>query len=109
MAQRMIARVIPTADVDRAGPRPAAQLLNHLPRRMRLEDFPHSALPADDRRTKISSFKALLVLLRNLLISREPIDGMGEWAAHHVPNLLGLRPYGSSPSTLHVRVLPVQA
>ena len=29
-------------------------------------------------------------MLRNLLISREPIYGVGEWAARHVPNLLGL-------------------
>jgi transposase len=32
----------------------------------------------------------LLVLLRNLLISREPLYGVGEWAARHEPELLGL-------------------
>ncbi len=47
-------------------------------------------MPAEDRRTKLSPVKALLVLLRNLLISREPIYGVGEWAARHAPNLLGL-------------------
>jgi transposase len=30
------------------------------------------------------------VLLRNLLISREPLYGVGEWAARHEPELLGL-------------------
>jgi transposase len=32
----------------------------------------------------------LLVLLRNLLSSREPLYGVGEWAARHEPELLGL-------------------
>ena len=68
----------------------ALPILNHFLRRMRLEDFLRSALPAEDRRIKLSPVKALLVLLRNLLISREPIYGVGEWAARHVPNLLGL-------------------
>jgi hypothetical protein len=35
---------------------------------------------------------ALLVLVRNLLVSREPLYGVGEWAARHVPALLGLNP-----------------
>ena len=30
------------------------------------------------------------MLLRNLLISREPIYGVGEWAARYAPDLLGL-------------------
>jgi hypothetical protein len=32
----------------------------------------------------------LLVLLRNLLISREPLYGVGEWADRHEPELMGL-------------------
>jgi transposase len=52
----------------------------------------HAALPSHDARTKLSSAKALLVLLRNLLVSREPIYGVGEWAARHAPDLLGLAP-----------------
>ena len=57
---------------------------------MRLEDFLRSALPPEDRRTKLSPVKALLVLLRNLLVSREPIYGVGEWAARHAADALGL-------------------
>ena len=52
----------------------------------------HAALPPHDARTKLSPAKALLVLLRNLLVSREPIYGVGEWAARHAPDLLGLTP-----------------
>ncbi len=68
----------------------ALPILNHFLRRMRLEDFLRSALPPEDRRTKLSPVKALLVLLRNLLLSREPIYGVGEWAARHAPQTLGL-------------------
>ena len=68
----------------------ALPILNDLMRRMRLEEFLRAALPPEDRRTKLSPVKALLVLLRNLLLSREPIYGVGEWAARHAPDLLGL-------------------
>ena len=47
-------------------------------------------MPKEDGRTKLSPTKALLVLLRNLLLSREPIYGLGEWAARYAPDLLGL-------------------
>src|SRR5664280_970502 len=68
----------------------ALPILDDLIRRMRLEQFLRDALPPEDRRTKLSPAKALLVLLRNLLVSREPIYGVGEWAARHAPDLLGL-------------------
>ena len=48
------------------------------------------ALLREDGRTKLSPTKALLVLLRNLLLSREPIYGLGEWAARYVPDLMDL-------------------
>ncbi len=70
----------------------ALPILNEFLRRMRLEDFLRSALPPEDRRTKLSPVKALLVLLRNLLVSREPIYGVGEWAARHAAEALGLVP-----------------
>jgi transposase len=68
----------------------ALPILDDLIRRLRLEQFLRDALPPEDRRMKLSPAKALLVLLRNLLVSREPIYGVGEWAARHAPDLLGL-------------------
>jgi transposase len=65
-------------------------ILNEFLRRMRLADFLRAALPPEDGRTKLSPVKALLVLLRNLLVSREPIYGIGEWAARYAPEALGL-------------------
>ena len=70
----------------------ALPILDDLIHRLQLEQFLRAALPPEDRRTKLSPAKALLVLLRNLLISREPIYGVGEWAARHAPDLLGLVP-----------------
>jgi transposase len=68
----------------------ALPVLNQFLRRMRLEEFLRAALPPEDRRTKLSPVKSLLVLFRNLLVSREPIYGVGEWAARHAADVLGL-------------------
>jgi transposase len=68
----------------------ALPILNRFLGRMRLEKFLGAALPKEDRRTKLSPVKALLLLVRNVLVSRAPIYGMGEWAARHAPDLLGL-------------------
>jgi len=55
-----------------------------------LEELLEEYLRPEDKRVKVPAAKALLVLLRNLLISREPLYGMGEWAAGYAPDLLGL-------------------
>ena len=68
----------------------ALPMVNRLLRRTRLEKFLRDALPKEDGRTKLSPTKALLVLLRNLLVSREPIYGLGEWAVRFAPDLLDL-------------------
>ncbi|MHB8901793.1 MAG: IS1634 family transposase, partial [Thermoguttaceae bacterium] len=68
----------------------ALPILNQLLDRMHLEEFLRDALPKEDRRLTLSSAKALLILLRNLLVSREPIYGLGEWAVRYAPELLGL-------------------
>jgi transposase len=65
-------------------------ILNDIIQHARFDEFFRASLPPEDRRTKLSPVKALLVLLRNLLVSREPIYGVGEWAARHAPDLLGL-------------------
>jgi len=68
----------------------ALPIINHFIRRLRLEQWLGEHLPPEDKRVKVPAAKALLVLLRNLLISREPLYGMGEWAAGYAPDLLGL-------------------
>jgi transposase len=70
----------------------ALPILNHFLRRLRLRDFLHEHLPREDRRCRVATATGLLVLVQNLLISREPLYGVGEWAARHAPGRLGLTP-----------------
>jgi transposase len=60
--------------------------------RLRLEAFLRDHLPREDRRSRVSTATGLMILLKNLLISREPLYGIGEWAARHAPEWLGLTP-----------------
>lgn len=68
----------------------ALPILNRLLERMRLEAILQQHLPPDDPRVKIPTATGLLLLVRNLLLSREPIYGVGEWAERYAPDLLGL-------------------
>ena len=68
----------------------AVPILQHFLKRMNLEAILKQHLPPDDPRTKIPIAKAVTVLVCNMLVSREPIYGVGEWAARHAPDLWGL-------------------
>jgi transposase len=81
----------------------ALPVLNRFLQRLRLDEFLRDHLPREDHRSRIPTVTALLVLVRNLLISREPLYGVGEWAARHVPALLGLTP-GQVPALNDDRV-----
>ena len=67
-------------------------MVNQLLDRMRLEEFLEKHLPSDDPRQEVPTTRCLLLLLKNILLSREPIYGIGEWAESYVPDLLGLKP-----------------
>ena len=56
----------------------ALPLLNRILQRMKLEEFLQEYLPPEDGRTRIPTARVLLVLVRNLLVSREfqPDDGL---------------------------------
>jgi transposase len=68
----------------------ALPIINHFLQRLRLAELLREHLPPEDKRVKVPASKALLVLLRNLLISREPLYGIGRWAAGYAPDFLGL-------------------
>ena len=59
---------------------------------MRLPDILRRCLPPDDVRKILPTVRGLLVLVRNILVSREPIYGVGEWTARYAPDLLDLKP-----------------
>jgi len=68
----------------------ALPLINHLLDRMKVEEILQRHLPAEDARTKIPTVGGLMLLIRNILISREPLYGITEWAGQYAPDLLGL-------------------
>ena len=68
----------------------ALPILDQFLRRLRIGEALCDRLPREDRRWRVSNSTVLLLLARNLLVSREPLYGVGEWAARHEPALLGL-------------------
>jgi transposase len=68
----------------------ALPILDRFLRRLRLEEFLRDHLPPEDCRSRVPTVTGLLILVKNLLISREPLYGVGQWAARYVPELLGL-------------------
>jgi transposase len=70
----------------------ALPIVDHLLKRMKLEEFLREYLPQDDPRTRLPAARALLVLVKNLLLSREPLYAVGDWVARHDPAFLGLSP-----------------
>jgi transposase len=68
----------------------ALPLLNHVLDKMRLEEFLSERLPPDDPRAELPTAQGLMVMVRNVLLSRQPIYGIGEWAARFAPDLFNL-------------------
>jgi len=59
---------------------------------MRLHEFLQQHLPAEDGRTQVDTARVVNLLVTNLLISREPVYGVAEWARDFDPELFDLRP-----------------
>jgi transposase len=70
----------------------ALPVVNHVLRRLRVEALLHQHLPPPAPHTPLPPGLALGVLLRNLVLARVPLYGLGEWARPWVPALLGLQP-----------------
>ena len=68
----------------------ALPIIERLLKRMRLEEFLRAYLPRADRRCRIDPTIGITLLLKNVLLAREPLYGVGEWAARFVPQALGL-------------------
>ena len=68
----------------------ALPLINHILDKMRLEKFLSERLPPDDPRAELPTAQGLMVMVRNVLVSRQPIYGVGEWAARCAPDLFNL-------------------
>jgi transposase len=68
----------------------ALPIIERLLQRMHLEEILRSYLSRADRRCRIDPTIGVTLLLKNVLLAREPLYGVGEWAARYVPQILGL-------------------
>lgn len=76
-----------TLHTERLGPLP---LINHFIERAGLEELLDKYVPTADRRCALSHARALGVLLRSILVEREPIYRQGETVHGFVAGLFGL-------------------
>lgn len=65
-------------------------IVNHVLERLGLPALLADALPDEDRRLKLAPAVAIRLVITNLVLGREPLYGLGEWAARYDPTLLGL-------------------
>ena len=76
-----------TVRSERLGPLP---LINHVVRRLGLDELLADAVPTTDRRQNVEHAKALGVLLRSVLVEREAIYRQQETVATFAPEAFGL-------------------
>lgn len=77
----------------------AMPLVNHFLERLNLHELLERHVPHDDRRLKVAPTVVLGVVVRNLVLHREPVYALGEWAAPFAPSALGLA--GVDPNVLN--------
>jgi len=68
----------------------ALPLVNHFLDRAGLPGLLQRHLPAGDARVRLPPASAVRLVVTNLLLGREPLYALGEWAAAFAPPLLGL-------------------
>jgi transposase len=76
-----------TLHCERLGPLP---LINHFLERMGLERLLEKHVPTTDRRTAMTHAQALGVLLRSIIVEREPIYRQQEFVTGFAPGLFGV-------------------
>ena len=65
-------------------------IINDVLDRLGLPALLADVLPSGDARQKLAPAAAIRVVVTNLMLGREPLYGLGEWAARYDPPLLGL-------------------
>lgn len=70
----------------------AAPIVRRFCERLGLEALLERYLPASDARVQLSPARVIAALICNLAIAREPLYGLGDWAARHDARSLGLAP-----------------
>lgn len=70
----------------------ALPLVGHFLDRAGLPGLLDKHLPATDARVRLTPATAVRLVVTNLLVGRQPLYALGEWAAPFAPHLLGLGP-----------------
>ena len=65
-------------------------IVNHVLDRLGQPALLADAMPEDDARLKLAPAVAIRLVIANLVLGREPLYGLGEWAGRYDPALLGL-------------------
>jgi transposase len=68
----------------------ALPLVNHYFERLKLSELFQRHFPADDPRQWIPTERIVRLLVSNVLVSRQPMYAIPEWAARHSPDLFDL-------------------
>ena len=68
----------------------ALPLINGILKRLQLREHLQAVLAAEDGRVVVPAATGLLVLLKNVLLSREPLYGVADWGVRQAPDLLGV-------------------
>jgi transposase len=68
----------------------ALPLINAILDRLQLQNCLEQMLPQEDRRVVVPTATGVVVLLKNILLSREPLYGVADWGVRQAPDLLGL-------------------
>lgn len=70
----------------------AMPIINHILQRMRLDALLAPALKSKGKPHKISTVRVVSLLIRNILVSREPMYGVAEWARNYGPECFEIWP-----------------
>jgi transposase len=68
----------------------ALPLINGILERLKLRQCLDEMLPEEDGRVVVPAATGLLVLVKNVLLSREALYGVADWSVPQAPDLLGL-------------------
>lgn len=68
----------------------ALPIVNHFCDRIGVDRLLARHLPGDDRRLRLASATVIGMVVRNLVLGREPVYALSEWALPYDPALLGL-------------------
>ncbi len=67
----------------------ALPIINTFIQRIELQDLLSQYLPSN-KNQKLPHVDAILLFVRNILLERQPLYKLSEWAAHYDPHLVGL-------------------